>query len=128
MAGRKILIIDDDTAIVESLKILLDIKGFETDTACDGMEGVSKAKSFCPDLIMLDLLLPGQDGYAVIKELKKNLATKETPVIVLSSFTETPDMSHEPGFVECFKPEMFVPKPVDPIKLLEKIAGLLGKT
>jgi DNA-binding response OmpR family regulator len=128
MSMQKILIIDDDTAIVESLKVLLDVKGFDTETAGDGLEGLIKAKSFCPDLILLDLLLPGKSGYLVLKELRENPATQKTPILVLSSFSEKPDMSHEPGLDDCLTPEMFVPKPVDPMKLLEKIGGLLRKT
>jgi DNA-binding response OmpR family regulator len=126
MPSGKILIIDDDTAIVESLKVLLSIKGYETETACDGEEGLCKAKDFCPDLVLLDLLLPQQDGFVIFKQLRLSAATQKTPVIVLSSFSERPDLPSGESLGAELTPDMFMPKPVDPIKLLDKIKSLLS--
>ncbi|MFA6449873.1 MAG: response regulator [bacterium] len=125
MTAGKILIIDDDTAIVESLKVLLSIKGYETETACDGEEGLCKAKELSPDLILLDLLLPQQDGFMIFKKLRLEANTRTTPVIVLSSFSERPDLPSGESLGDELSPDMFIPKPIDPMKLLEKIKGLM---
>ena len=124
MSGKKVLIIDDDTAIVESLRILLSVKGYETATAHDGEEGISKAREFRPGVILLDLILPKRDGFDIYRELKKDPATEGARVIFLSSFAEMPDLPSGEGIEDEITSDMFMPKPIDPGKLLEKLAGM----
>ena len=69
--AKKILIIDDDIAITESLKVLLGVKGYDVETSSDGLDGLEKAKTVSPDLIVLDLFLPGMNGPEVYAEIKK---------------------------------------------------------
>ena len=120
-----ILVIDDDIAIVETLKALLNAVGYETLTALDGDEGFSKAKENTPALVILDLLLPSQDGFEVYLRLKKDEATARIPVIVLSSFAEIPKFPDAADGIT-IQPGMFVPKPVEPGKLLEIIRSALA--
>ncbi len=119
----KILIIDDDIAIVETLKILLSIKGYDTAAASDGQAGVDTALAFAPDLIILDLFLPIKDGAEVYSELRSNPSTASTPVLFLSSFAEKPEMLSRPD--QHIPEDHFFPKPVDPTLLLDKIASLI---
>ncbi len=128
MAINRILIIDDDDAIVETLKILLVVKGFEIETAFDGDEGLKKAGEFQPDLILLDLLLPLHDGYEVYRGIKANPDCCDTHVLFLSSFSRKPDSLIDSDEKMDVPEEMFVPKPIDPIGLLEKIDRLSPKS
>ncbi len=127
MAVKKILIVDDDSVIVETLRILLGVKGFEIEAAYDGDEGLKKAGEFRPDLVLLDLLLPHQDGYEVYKGIKANPDCCETQVLFLSSFSQKPDSLIDSDSLMDIPEEMFVPKPIDPIGLLEKINRLAPK-
>lgn len=85
MDKRKILIIDDDMLIRELLKNQLSAKPYEIIEAKNGVEGISKAISDKPDLILLDLHMPGMDGVEVIKKIKAQDNTKEIPIIVLTA-------------------------------------------
>ena len=67
--NEKILVVDDETAIVDLIKMELDFEGYQVETAFDGEEAVEKAKTFQPDLIVLDIMLPKMNGYDVCRTL-----------------------------------------------------------
>ena len=79
---QKILIVDDDNHIAELISLYLEKEMFETKIAEDGDEALEYFESFQPDLILLDLMLPGKDGYEVCREIR---AKKDTPIIMLSA-------------------------------------------
>jgi CheY-like chemotaxis protein len=82
--GHKILVADDEpTARAVTLKIL-EVAGYSTLTATDGIQAVETAESGAADLIVLDLLLPRRDGYAALLDLRSRASTRDTPVIILS--------------------------------------------
>lgn len=82
---QKILIIEDMFEYAEEVKILLEEEGFEADFALTGEEGLEKAVEMRPDLILLDLILPGIDGFEVYDRIKKHPDIKNTRVVALSS-------------------------------------------
>lgn len=79
---RKILLVEDDKGIVNSLFLLLTKEGYKVETAYNGVEALEKFKSFNPDLILLDLLLPEKDGWEVCKEIRK---VSNIPIIMLTA-------------------------------------------
>ena len=85
MAGKKILVVDDEVILVDLLQIRLEAGGYEVETAHDGLEGLSKTESMRPDLIILDIGMEGMDGYTMLKELRKKDGNKDTKVIMLSA-------------------------------------------
>lgn len=84
----KILLIDDDEALLAVFTTALQKDGFETVTASTGAQGLEKAKSEKPDLILLDQILPDISGNEVLKQVKANEITKNIPVIILSNFSQ----------------------------------------
>jgi two-component system alkaline phosphatase synthesis response regulator PhoP len=82
---KRILIIDDEKDFCDLTQSLLEAYGFDVDCALDGGHGLKKVESFSPDLIILDILMPGMDGYAVCKKLKGDRLTSKIPIIVLSA-------------------------------------------
>lgn len=84
----KILIIEDDKFLGELISKKLKEEGFETIIALDGQEGLIKTEEDKPDLIVLDLLLPGMDGFEVMKRLKQKESTKKIPILILSNLGE----------------------------------------
>lgn len=84
---KKILIIEDDRALQNALVEALNQEGFETASAFDGEEGVQKAGTENPDLILLDIILPKKDGYEVLADLK-NSPAKDIPVLILTNLEE----------------------------------------
>ena len=91
--AKKILIIEDEVALADAMKVGLSDAGYAAETAYDGEEGLAKAKSLLPDLILLDLMLPKKDGMAVLKELRQETATAEIPVMILSQLSDTEKIS-----------------------------------
>ncbi len=86
----KILVVDDDPDILDAVTMILQSQGYEVVTACNGIEGLAALKAEDPDLMILDLLMPKMDGFAVCKELRSPEWSKyrETPVLVLTSVRE----------------------------------------
>jgi DNA-binding response OmpR family regulator len=82
---ENILIIEDDKFLRELISRKLIGEGFKVDEAIDGEEGLSKIKETKPDLVLLDLILPGLDGFEVLERLKDNPSTASVPVLVLSN-------------------------------------------
>ena len=86
--AKKVLIVEDDTNIAELLHLYLEKEGFETAVANDGGKGVELFRSFRPDLVLLDIMLPVMDGWSVLKKIREN---DRTPVIMLTAKGETQD-------------------------------------
>ena len=91
MAKGKILVVDDEEHILELIRYNLDASGYEVIEASDGDDAVKKAINEVPDLILLDLMLPGKDGYDVCRELRSNGKTKAVPIIMLTANSEEID-------------------------------------
>ena len=86
--ARKVLIVEDDNNIAELLHLYLEKEGFETQVAPDGGKGVELYRSFHPELVLLDIMLPVMDGWSVLKKIRE---TDKTPVILLTAKGETND-------------------------------------
>jgi DNA-binding response OmpR family regulator len=89
---KKILIIEDEKNIVLLLKMFLEHNGFEVFTAVNGTDGIKIAQESNPDLILLDIVLPGINGYLVCKNLKEDEKTKDIPIVVISARTSKDDI------------------------------------
>lgn len=87
-AETKVLIVEDDKFLSELISTKLDKEGFAIELAGDGESGVKKAEEFNPEIILLDIMLPGMDGFEVLEKLKNhtNEALRKVPVIILSNF------------------------------------------
>lgn len=114
---KRILVIDDNPQLVDLLKIRLEYSGFEVLAAFDGQEGLEKARSNNPDLIILDVMLPKINGYKVCRLLKFDIKYKQIPIIMLSSRAKSSDA--EVGYRTGANEYLF--KPYDPKKLIDII-------
>ena len=79
---QRILIVDDETSIQELIRFNLEQAGFETEVASDGLAALEKFESYKPDLVVLDLMLPGKDGYDVCKDIRRH---SNVPIIMLTA-------------------------------------------
>lgn len=119
--AKKILIVDDEPQLVELLKIRLEANDYEVLVAVDGQEGLKMARSKKPDLIILDLMLPKIDGFALCRMLKFDEKYKSIPIIMFTARAQESDkkLGREVGADE------YITKPFDPQVLLKKIEDLL---
>jgi len=101
---KTIVIVEDESVLLKALNIEVLNAGFEVLVAMDGKSGLNLIKANKPDLVLLDLLLPKMDGYAVLAALKKDSKTKDIPVVILSNFGESENIEKamELGAVDYF--------------------------
>lgn len=85
----KILVVDNEKDLVELLGLRLKANNYEVITAYDGQEALEKINAEHPDLILLDVIMPGMDGFEVLQRVRSNLNTKDIPVIMLTARVES---------------------------------------
>ena len=125
--SKRILIVDDDPDLVEAVSMLLEAAGMTPLAAYGGVEGLERAKNDNPDLIVLDVMMPDKDGYAVARDLAKDDSLSEIPVIMLTAVVDhigDTHYSHADG--KDLVADEFFQKPVDPEALVDRIKELVG--
>lgn len=124
MANESILIVDDEEDVLELIKYNLDKNGYKVVTATSGEEAITRARGKTPDLIILDLMLPGIDGLEVCRKLKSDVKTERIPVIMLTAKGEETDIvtGLELGADD------YVTKPFSPKVLTARIRRILHRT
>lgn len=123
MGRKRLLIVEDEKDMMEMLTFRLEAAGFEVIQAHDGQEGLDKAYSQNPDLILLDLMLPRVDGYKVCRELKSDVKYKRIPIAILTARATEKEKTLG---LECGA-EAYIIKPFDPAALMHTIKKLLGE-
>lgn len=124
----KILLIDDDADFVESTKIVLESKPYEVIVAVDGDDGLRKARAENPDLILLDVIMPVENGFTAAQQLKKDPKLSDIPVLMLTSYASKGAGTGIPrsrGLEVEY--EDYIDKPVSPDDLLAIVARHLKK-
>jgi CheY-like chemotaxis protein len=147
--AKQVLVIDDDQNIVKYLTVALSEHGYESASACNGNDGLQKIMQNKPDLVVLDVMMPGRSGFVLIRQLKKDEKLKSIPVLMLSGVAgildemeNQKDESYESPYDnvreslkkkvqemredESLGPDMFMDKPVDPDSFIQKVQELIG--
>lgn len=121
MPVRTVLLLEDNESVRELLKVLLETEGYVIVEASDGHDGLAKAEKMAPDLMILDLMMPGVDGESVLKRLKRHPHLRTMPVLVVSGKYESLDrLRAQIGEHNIF------PKPFEPSRMLDRIGELIG--
>jgi len=120
MAGKKVLVVDDDVKTVELVKLYLDRDGYQVLTAYDGIEALRLARERCPDLIILDLMLPDIDGLEVCRILRHE---SDVPIIMLTARTTDQDKLTGLGLGA----DDYVTKPFSPKVLAARVWAVLKR-
>ncbi|MGA7841064.1 MAG: HD domain-containing phosphohydrolase, partial [Candidatus Acidiferrales bacterium] len=118
---EKILIVDDESGARAALEFLLRREGFEVRDAADGPSAIQECATFRPDLILLDIMMPGMDGFEVCRRIKATPETRLTPVVLITGLSATEDriMGINSGADD------FLSKPIDLNELLARTRSLL---
>jgi len=120
----RILIVEDDVDTIEIMRLALRRVGYSVDLAADGYEALSLARRWQPQAIVLDLRLPGMDGYETLSHLKRNLSTQRIPIIVTSAHVA--DSAQEKRRLKSIGVESFLPKPFTVNQLVKAIDQVTG--
>ncbi len=119
---KRVLIIDDSPSVLRLLQFVFESEQYDVVTAADGVEGLRKIAERTPDLIVTDSIMPGMDGFALLRKLKEEPSTSSIPVIMLTS--ENPDGLDDRDRAP--RPDAFLQKSSDFIPLLNKVSALIG--
>ena len=119
---KKVLSIDDNRDIHTVLKVRFEDAGYQFESAFSGQEGLDKVKSYAPDVVLLDIMMPVMDGYEVLSRMKSDDATRNVPVIMLSAKRQREDVMKAVGLGA----KDYLVKPVDFKRLLEKVERALA--
>ena len=124
----KILVVDDDPDILDAVSMILETQGYQLVFARDGLECLDKLVSEKPDVMILDLLMPNMDGFAVYKELQspKWSEYRDMPILILSSVREEASRRrYELETGQKLKPDEYIEKPILPRVLVNCVEKLL---
>jgi len=131
MAKPKILLVDDEPDIVESIRFSLEPEGYEVFTAADGAEALERARELEPDLIVLDVMMPKENGYRVAKLLREDeqakRISKRIRIILLTARNLTSDPDREKMFMDFSQADAMMYKPFEIDEIIGRIHGLLGR-
>ncbi|MBN1587602.1 MAG: response regulator [Candidatus Omnitrophica bacterium] len=118
--AKRILLVDDQLSLVQLLSRLLQRHGYIVSAATDGKQALERLRLEQPDLICMDIRMPGMDGYSAMREIKKRPALKGIPVVILTSHAQMEDLFEMEGAVD------YITKPFDESDFLSRIAKALG--
>ena len=118
MAANKVLLVDDDPGIIEVLKLYFEKEGYQVSTCMQGDKAIAAFNAFVPDIVILDLMLPGMDGNDICREIRK---TSDCPIIMLTARTDTLDkiVGLELGADD------YIPKPFEPKEVLARVKAVI---
>jgi len=120
--AKKILIIEDDPAVLRAISYMLEKEGYGVLTAVNGLEGLRKAKEENPDLLVLDVMLPGIDGFEICHRLRAESQTAQLPILMLSAKGQAADRATGLGVGA----NEYLTKPVERSVLLSRVEALLA--
>lgn len=123
MGPTRILIVEDERGLTQSLSWYFNREGYEAVVAHDGLEGLRKAQTLLPDIVLLDIMLPGMSGLEVCQQLRTGERTKDLPIIMLTARAEESDQVE--GFAK--GADLYVTKPFSNKVLLQQVKALLRR-
>lgn len=121
VAGTRVLVADDDARLAELISRYLIMEGYEVETVADGLAAVERATAEPPDLVILDIMMPGIDGLEACRRIRANLATAELPVLVVSALGEEEATARRAGASATLKKPFVLPV------LGRAVEGLTGR-
>jgi CheY-like chemotaxis protein len=125
--AKKVLIVDDEPEAIDFASAVLEENGYLAISAEDGIEGMEKVRAEKPDLVLLDIMMPGKGGIAMYRDLRKDEETKDIPVIIITGVArgqrfEESMMRKDPDIP---LPDGYIEKPMKPEGLLKLVEQLL---
>ncbi|WP_428897249.1 two-component system [Parelusimicrobium proximum] len=105
--SKKVLIIEDEPTIADLAKMILERAGFEIEICDNGREAIDMLRSFQPDAVLLDVMLPGMDGSAIANEMKNDAELNRIPIIVMSALSESRNLFRDVPQVRDFAAKPF---------------------
>jgi DNA-binding response OmpR family regulator len=119
---KRVLVVDDTEAVQLLLRRWITLEGYDIDIVSDGDEALKRIESVVPDLILLDVMMPGINGYAVCRKLRENNRTKSTPIIIITAL----QAAHDSEEAKMSGANEVIVKPLERDDLVRRIRAHLG--
>ena len=123
VAKLTVLVIDDDPVILELLRVNFEIEGFDVICAKDGEEGLTRAQTEHPDVVISDIMMPRRDGLQLLTDLKGDPATQKLPVILLSAKAQRSEVQQGLDLGA----DDYITKPFDPLELIDRLNAVMTR-
>jgi DNA-binding response OmpR family regulator len=123
-ANKTILCIEDESEMIDLIRLILGRKGFDVKGATGGIEGIKLVREIKPDLVLLDLMMPDMDGWEVYQQMKAEPSTRDIPVIVVTAKAQNIDKVLG---LHIAKVDDYIAKPFSPQELLESVEKVFKK-
>lgn len=120
--GPRVLLVEDEPLILRLLQVNLRLEGFEVDACSDGEEALLRAEATPPDAVILDVLLPGMNGFEVCERLRGHPATASVPIVMVTAQAQDEDRAR--GYA--LGVQEYVTKPFEPSELVATVRRLIG--
>lgn len=120
--GKHVLLIEDEPNIIEAIRFILSRDGWRVDTHANGQDAVERVREKAPDLVILDVMLPGKSGYDILRELRNDPASEALPVLILTARGQTRDRE----MAERIGASRFMTKPFSNADMLDAVRDLAG--
>ena len=120
--GKHVLLIEDEPNIIEAISFILSRDGWQVDTHSNGHDAADVVRTRAPDLLILDVMLPGRSGYDILRELRDDAATEELPVLVLTARGQTKDRE----LAEQIGATRFMTKPFANADVLDAVRSMVA--
>jgi CheY-like chemotaxis protein len=119
----RVLVVDDDPTILRLLQVNLEMEGHEVLTAGDGHEALERLREGAPEVVLLDVMMPGLDGWQVCERIRADPDLATTPVVILSARAQQSDLERgaQAGA------DAYITKPFDPLELVELVERLAAR-
>ena len=120
--GKRVLVIEDEPNIIEAISFILSRGGWEVKTHSNGHDAVDVVQAHAPDLIVLDVMLPGKSGFDILSEIREDARTTKTPVMMLTAKGQSRDRAA----AEAAGVSVFMTKPFSNKEIVETVKSLLA--
>ncbi len=120
---KHIVCIEDETEMIELIRLILGRRGFDVHGAAGGKEGLQMVRELLPDLVLLDLMMPEMDGWEVYQQMKADASTRDIPVIVVTARAQNIDKVLG---LHIAKVDDYIAKPFGPQELIDSVEKILG--
>ncbi|MCB1333703.1 MAG: response regulator [Roseivivax sp.] len=120
--GKRVLLVEDEPNIIEAIRFILNRDGWRVHTHSDGRDAVNVVRQTRPDVLILDVMLPGKSGYDILRELRTEFAEAELPVLMLTARGQMKDRE----LAERAGASRFMTKPFSNADMLEAVRSLAG--
>ncbi|MFO8010812.1 MAG: response regulator [Dehalococcoidia bacterium] len=123
MVTRKVLIVDDDPYLIKSLEFVFRMEGIDFDTARNGVEATEKIREEEPGVVLLDVMMPGKDGYEVCEDVKRDSELRDIHIVLLSAKARKSEVAH--GFA--VGADEYITKPFSIKVVVDLVEDVLSK-